>query len=254
MEAFLIRVAIDITKASGCFNAPINPETNEFTYVPIQEHRNPKSKLITTFEEFVEPCTNTGFDLPARLQKLPTHLDPDFSKLTYGDVDGIDLASKKMSYRGRPLKTLKENDVLVFYASLKPTKPSSSSKDKLIYAIIGLFVLKESYLSAAEFCRRGLGDSNAHTRCEYNDADIIFAAKSGKSGRLERCLPIGEYRDKAYRVNEPFLAEWGGFSNNTRGYLQRSGTLWRFKEPERFCNWLEGQLTKNQIHLIQRNN
>jgi len=31
--------------------------------------------------------------------------------------------------------------------------------------------------------------------------DLIIRGSPGLSGRLERCLPVGDYRDKAYRVN-----------------------------------------------------
>ncbi|MBU1398309.1 MAG: hypothetical protein KKH85_05395, partial [Proteobacteria bacterium] len=53
-------------------------------------------------------------------------------------------------------------------------------------------------------------DKNAHTRRPFDKTDIVIFAKSGLSGRLERCIPIGEYRDKAYRVTREILEDWGG--------------------------------------------
>ena len=62
----------------------------------------------------------------------------------------------------------------------------------------------------------------------------------GSSGRLQRCLPIGEYRDRAYRVRRDLLEEWGGLSVKD-GYLQRSARLPRFLDAPRFMDWLESQ-------------
>ncbi len=71
----------------------------------------------------------------------------------------------------------------------------------------------------------------------------------GSSGRLQRCLPIGEYRDRAYRVRRDLLEEWGGLSVKD-GYLQRSARLPRFLDPHRFMGWLESQ----RPVLMQANN
>ncbi|MGH8674911.1 MAG: hypothetical protein ACREVG_11440, partial [Burkholderiales bacterium] len=79
--------------------------------------------------------------------------------------------------------------------------------------------------------------------------DLIVRGRSGLSGRLERCLPIGEYRDRAYRVRRDLLDEWGGLSVRD-GYLQRSARLPRFLDAPRFLRWMERQ----QPALIQANN
>ena len=260
MKGYLIRVGIDQTKKSGSFNAPVNPETGEFAYVPIKETVPSRPGDFTAnYRDFIKPCHVLGKELPATLWQERTHLDPDFSKLTYGDIDGKDvgLENQRPNHRGRPLKDLEENDFLVFYASLERTKhlpDHAGYRDKLAYAIIGFYRVKDKPMSAKEFVRRGFADCNAHTRCEYNDAAIIISAKEGESGRLSKCIPIGEFRDRAYRVTEDLLRIWGGFSNNPTGYLQRSMILPEFAEPEKFLDWFYEKLTECQIVLINENN
>jgi hypothetical protein len=253
MNAYLVRVGIDITEESGHFNAPVDLETMEFAYVPIKESKEMLLECKRTFVEFISPCEKLGVELPSPLLNMHAHIDPDFSKLTYGDIDGKDPNTGKLNRRGRPLRKLQENDILVFYAGLKPIKYLSNDQDKLTYAIIGLYVIKERPISAHEFVRRGLRDDNAHTRCQYSEADIIIVAKPKQSGRLEKCIPIGKYCNKAYRVTKKLLDEWGGLYVND-GYIQRSARLPKFKDPERFYKWFNEQLRDRQTNLVQRNN
>ncbi len=69
------------------------------------------------------------------------------------------------------------------------------------------------------------------------------------SGRLARCIPIAEFRDRAYRVTKPLLKEWGGITVND-GYLQRSARLPEFNDAARFYKWFQRQKPK----LLPRNN
>jgi len=74
-------------------------------------------------------------------------------------------------------------------------------------------------------------------------------ARAGVSGRLSRCLPIGTYRDRAYRVRPDLLRAWGGLSVRD-GYLQRSARLPEFLDAERFHSWF----TNQRVPLITANN
>jgi len=62
-------------------------------------------------------------------------------------------------------------------------------------------------------------------------------------------LPIGEWRDRAYRVRRDVLEAWGGLSVKD-GYIQRSARLPQLSDPMRFQRWLA---SKKPI-LIQANN
>ena len=92
---------------------------------------------------------------------------------------------------------------------------------------------------------------NAHTRRELAaDADdVVVVAQVHLSGRLSRCLPIGDYRDRAYRVRKELLDEWGDISANN-GYLQRSAVFPRLLDPEKFLAWFKRQ----SVELVRRNN
>jgi hypothetical protein len=164
------------------------------------------------------------------------HLDPDFGHLTYGDQGA----------RARQLRAnLRCGDLVVFYAALADV----GAKRRLIYAIIGLFVVENSLLAAE--VRSEDRDINAHSRrvLKPGATDWIVRGQPGVSGRLVRCVPIGEYRDRAYRVRQDILTAWGGLSVKN-GYLQRSARLPRFLYPSQFLRWFEMQ----KPSLLQSNN
>jgi len=62
----------------------------------------------------------------------------------------------------------------------------------------------------------------------------------GESGRLKRCIPIGEWRNKAYRVRRDILKAWGGLDIND-GWITRSAYLPKFLDTERFYRWFKRQ-------------
>jgi len=164
------------------------------------------------------------------------HLDPDFVHLTYGD-------------QGERAKQLQNNlrvgDRIIFYAGLADTR----DKGRLIYAIIGMFVV-DQFLLAIQVSS-GERDINAHSRrvIEPDAQDLIVRARPNVSGRLKRCIPIGEYREGAYRVRKDLLDAWGGLSVKN-GYLQRSARLPRLLDPLQFLRWFDSQ----NPFLIQANN
>jgi hypothetical protein len=73
-----------------------------------------------------------------------------------------------------------------------------------------------------------------------NCSDIVMRGRPGASGRLQRCLPIGEWRSRAYRVRNDLLETWDGLSVRD-GFLQRSARLPEFLQPTRFFHWFESQ-------------
>jgi len=164
------------------------------------------------------------------------HLDPDFEHLTYGD-------------QGERAKQLQANlrigDLIVFYAGLA----DRHGPTRLVYALIGIFVIEQ--FSLAVNVSTEDRDINAHARrvLALDAKDLIVRARPKVSGRLKRCVPIGGFRDRAYRVRPDILNAWGGLSV-TNGYLQRSARLPRLLNPERFLRWLEMQGPM----LIQSNN
>ena len=246
MRAYLIRIGID--QAYGGWNAPVDPVTREFVYVPIPESRPMRPELKKTYEDIVPALTSFAQShvnaraalvrLPDALQSQQIHLDPDFSQLTYGDSG---------TRRGKGLTELgkDKDDVLVFYAGLKPVGPS---EHRLLYALIGFYRIAEVVCAGSVPKTRWA--ENAHTRCiKTEPSDVIVRGQPGASGRLRRCIVMGEFRDKAYRVQRPILDAWGGLSCKD-GFLQRSAVLPTFLEPTKFMRWFEAQ----RPELIAANN
>ena len=225
MKGLLVRVGIDLT--SGGWNAPVDPDTLEFAYVPIPD-RPQRPELATPYAA-VAPALRRfpGVTLPAALARRPMHLDPDFDRLTYGD-DG--------ARRGRGLAALEPGDVVVFFAGLRPTRPI---EHRLLYALVGLFRVREVVRADAIPPERWA--ENAHTRRRVRSpTDVVARADPASSGRFRRCVPIGEWRDRSYRVRRDLLARWGGLSCRD-GWLQRSGVPPAFRDPARFLAWLDAE-------------
>ncbi len=238
MKALLVRVGADQSKDGGRWNGPVDSKTDKFVYVPIPEDEEcpirpglecPYSRVQTALFEM-------GWLLPQQLSGKYMHLDPDFSCLSYGD-------------RGERAKQIKvklgEGDLLVFYAGLQDVHSNS----RLVYALIGLYVIDTIVLATS--VPKKDWDRNAHTRRDLAPGadDTVIFAKPGLSGRLERCLPIGEYRDRAYRVKPDILEAWGDLTVK-KGYLQRSARLPEFSAPAKFYRWFQAQ----GIPLCQRTN
>jgi len=229
MRAYLVRVGID--QAFGGWNAPVDPVTGAFVYVPIPEKAGTAFQpgLAKSYEPFRAALAGftTPKPLPDALLGLHPHLDPDFDALTYGD-NGL--------RRGKGLCDLIRDDVVVFFAGMRPT---ITCEHNLIYAIIGLYRVAEA-VRLRDIPRDRWAD-NAHTRkLTQGPDDIIIRAQPDVSGRLERAITIGEFRDKAYRVRRDLLATWGDLSCRD-GFIQRSAVPPAFKDPARFLSWFAAQ-------------
>jgi len=173
--------------------------------------------------------------LPPELQGQPVHLDPDFRYLTYGDQG-------QRAARIRSIVSESDNSFLSFYVSLRDVQTAA-----LVYAIIGFYWIAELVeASAVEKSRWG---ENAHTRRRANDGDVIVRAVAGKSGRLAKFIPIGDYRDRAYRIDKSILEAWGGLDVQD-GYIQRSVFLPEFANANRFLKWFFRQ----KPQLLNQNN
>jgi len=240
-KAILVRVGID--QAYGSWNAPVDPETREFVYVPIPDGA---AKTYTPgdargYEELAGGLAKFGARCgvsvccPEGLRLRQMHLDPDFDYLTYGDNG---------ARRGVKIARLRQNDLLVFYAGLR----SVVSPSELVYALVGLFVIEEVVRAMTIPAERR--HENAHTRWSTISAeDVVVRGRGGLSGRFDRCIPIGEWRDNAYRVRRDIEAAWGGLSVKN-GYIQRSAVPPELLNPRRFYRWFQAR----GVILLQRNN
>jgi hypothetical protein len=254
MKGLLVRVGIDQTTVSGGWNAPVDAKTWRFVYVPIRDatyndsgyidggERVYQSEVSPALAEFGRECGDpkgTAFQLPTHLSQQPMHLDPDFLTLTYGDSQT----------RGRKLIELDSGDFIAFYASLMPLPGQRSPwNGKLVYALIGFYELKGKPLDASVIpdADRSL---NAHTRwARIHEGDIVAHGLEGASGLFDQCIPIGEWRNRAYRVRVDLLSEWGGL-DITDGFIQLSPRLFEFDYPRRFRDWLEREFMNRKIRV-----
>jgi hypothetical protein len=247
MNGLLIRVGIDSSKESGKWNAPCRVD-GRFCYVPIHEHfenrpsRGPRfEKFYKEFKSYVDALEPRVW--PAHLKdNMPCHLDPDFRHLTYGDQG---------SRRGKRIREiLAPGDFIVFWAGLKSVKD-----ERIICSIIGFYVV--SYIVNATDIGRLDWHRNAHTRRKLNRNcdDIVVFAKPESSGRLRKYIKIGEYRERAQRVDKKLLKKWGPLCKKDRtkiknGYIHMSAALPIFGKPKRFLKWFKDQKPK----LIHANN
>ena len=231
MRALLVRVGID-SADDGHWNAPADPWSNKFIYVPIVETKPLRSGFERFYEELEPVLAACQQSLPLHLNGRRMHLDPDFENLTYGD----------QGRRAKQIESLTRGDVLAFYASLRNVE-----SERLVYALIGLFVVDQ--ICRANSVPRYLWGKNAHTRRLPKPDDIVVRAVPQLSGRCERLIQIGEYRDRAYRVTQPLLHNWGNLTVRD-GYLQRSARLPEFKDPQKFYRWFKDR----RVPLLHRNN
>jgi Nucleotide modification associated domain 3 len=236
LNALLIRVAADLSSGGGSWNGPVDSQSNEFAYVAIPEfnpthpgYEKPYSVLRPVLARFKRT-------LPTHLAAAHIHLDPDFEHLTYGD------SGQKAAQIQR---SLGPGDYAVFYAGLRDIRGAAS----LLYGIIG--ILEVDAVVPATTIGAHQRDINAHSRrvLESNARDVVVVGRPRSSGRLAKCLPIGEYRDRAYRVRRDLLDAWGGL-NVKDGYVQRSARIPSFRDPNRFLGWFSDQSST----LLQANN
>jgi hypothetical protein len=182
------------------------------------------------------PLAGMGATLPPHLSARDMHLDPDFDHLTYGDQGQ---RAKQI------LAKVRSGDLLVFYAGMRSVRPPSG----LVYALIGLYVVEK--IVPALTVPVAQRHENAHTRrvLAATATDIVVRARKGVSGRLLRCIPIGNYRSGAYRVWPRLLRSWGGLSAKN-GYLQRSARLPELLNAATFYDWFKAL----KPILVPRNN
>jgi hypothetical protein len=129
MNGLLVRVGIDST--DGRWNAPVRLASGEFAYITITDTKPLRHGMARRYDEFVPVAKRFGEQLPPELLGMPTHLDPDFDQLTYGD----------QGQRGKRITSLLiAGDLLAFFAAMRPVDGPAKP---LVYALIGLYVIKE---------------------------------------------------------------------------------------------------------------
>jgi len=236
MKGLLVRVGADQSEGGGWWNGPVDSRTREFVYVPIPDDGPFHPGLATPYSVVAPHLTGKWPSLPAYLSTRDMHLDPDFEWLTYGDQGE---RAKQI------LKKVGHGDMLVFYAGLRDIHPAQ----RLVYGIIGVSIIEDIVFTARVPKPRWRENAHTRRRVGYSASEIVVRSEPGASGRLAVMLPIGDYRNRAYRVEKSLLAAWGGLGVKD-GYLQRSARLPEFLDAPKFYRWFLG----TGIRLVHRNN
>jgi hypothetical protein len=250
MTGVLLRVGCDATEDGGGWNAPVDPITWDYAYVPIPDEEMKYKHICRcpTYDEFEASVQRFNRHLPPNLShESKVHLDPDFRSLTFGEP--FNKAKGCLSSRGQIIDQLKEGagDFIAFYAAFRPTQPHLCLH-RLAYCLFGiLFIERKTLVSKLEHEER---IKSAHGRREGAENDLVVRGDRANSGRFREAILIGEYRDKAYRVTKDLLNLWGGL-NVKNGYIQRSARPPLFEHSEQFLTWLYAQ--PESEHLLQEN-
>lgn len=247
MKGILLRVGADQTDAGGRWNAPVDPQTWRYAYVPITANEEQHEHIVPcpTYTRFQKQVAALDVALPPHLNgNTNVHLDPDFHSLTYGEPY---LASNgRRASRGRLIESLQKGDFIAFFAGFRPTRPSY--EHTLAYCLFGIFFV-QSVRQVKELTNAQRA-ACAHGRRKSALDDFVVHADPNHSGRFPRAIPIGEFRNNAYRVRRDLLQTWGGLSVRD-GYIQRSAQPPRFSQPTKFLNWLVSH--PQATPLIQKN-
>jgi Nucleotide modification associated domain 3 len=191
VRCLLVRVGADRSGGGGSWNAPVDSTSNKFAYVAIPETRAVHAGMEKPYSALAPVLSNFGVTVPDHLRARHMHLDPDFDYLSYGDQGA----------RAGQLRTkLSRGDRIVFYSGLKDVLDGP----RLVYAIVGIFVVENIVLATS--VPESAQSANAHSRRILAEGaqDIIVRGNPKLSGRLERCLPVGEWRNRAYRFGSTF--------------------------------------------------
>lgn len=95
MNAILLRVGVDSGKYAGEWNAPCNPESGDFVYVPVPAGDRPEEPSMKShYADIISPAlerfsadNDCHKPLRRKLKNSPAHLNPDFraGHLSYGN-------------------------------------------------------------------------------------------------------------------------------------------------------------------------
>ncbi|MGZ4864090.1 MAG: Nmad3 family putative nucleotide modification protein [Halobacteriota archaeon] len=212
MKALLLRVGID--KGSGGTYGPIFKD-GSFEFIPIPETY--RSCTATTYGERIgrkgKPLS--AYVQPA-LRHVPMHDDPEFETCTYGDP----------SLKRRYLLELSKEDLLVFYAGLKPFNHDNPEYPEALY-FVGYFTIGQvidfNWLSASERAAyRQRYPYNAHIKRGYAFENLVIAVGSKDSRLLNRALLVSEKRpDKSARPTFALSSKMEDMLGIS-GFIQRS--------------------------------
>src|SRR5579884_3381383 len=160
-----------------------------FEYVPIPENPKKASSRSLCFSQI--PARSGGSIeqfVPARHRGGLAHYDPEFDTYTYGDPT---------KYKRGQLLRLTREDLLVFYAGLRPLAQPTGSQ---LY-LIGYFTVEKVHeVTAAPLwpppCLQHLW-ANAHFRRNGCDPGLVVVEGASKRSRLlQKAVPLSDQQQQ----------------------------------------------------------
>ncbi|HHT18631.1 MAG TPA: hypothetical protein GXZ72_03630 [Methanobacterium sp.] len=228
----LLRVGID--KSSDGVLSPIFSD-GTFEYIPLSEKDDQTIENRTYYDIIGIKGKKLSIYLPKKIATRKVHMDPEFINFTYGDE------GKKATY----LRKLNHNDILVFYAGLKPYE--ENEYPEALY-IIGYFTIKDiidfknnkDEIDSINTIRTKFSH-NSHPK-RFNTNDLVFVVGDPeKSKLLDRPIQISQKKlnkiGRNYHAVSPEMEVLLGIE----GSIQRS-------IPPRFIN--DGKKLKNLKKLL----
>jgi hypothetical protein len=186
---FLANVGVN---ASHRFASPLFDD-GSFEFITIPETpadiRGENIVRYRDLKSFHDPNCDLTKYIPARLWDIPTHNDPEFETLTYGDNCG-------WSPRAAALKGMVPGDCLFFIVRLERWRSSSPTGEFGFY-LIGFLEIEEVFANVTErpdgAAMNCIG-RNAHVRRgltnqKYLDGFWVFAG-SQNSRRFKKAVPV----------------------------------------------------------------
>ena len=212
MKALLLRVGID--KGSDGILGPIFSD-GSFEYIPISETDKNSCETHTYTNTKGRSGHYLSYYLSDKIQNKKIHFDPEFETYTYGDI------KTKAKY----LTKLRKDDLLVFYAGLKPY--NHDNYPEALY-IIGYFTV-ENIIDFKTLEKKDQGlyskiySNNAHIKRSNLEEDLVIAVGDPARSRLmDRALLISnkklDKRGRPYNVVSKYMERLLGI----KGSIQRS--------------------------------
>ena len=177
----LLRVGMDLGFGGL---GPLFPG-GKFEYVPIPENPKKTSPRSLLFSQISARFGGSGEQfVPPRHRGAPAHYDPEFGTFSYGDPT---------KYKRGQLLRLGRDDLLVFYAGLRPRGQRSGSR---LY-LIGYFTVANVHDVQAEspWPPPSLERlwANAHFRRQSLDPGLVVVEGSPEASRLlEIAVPLSD--------------------------------------------------------------
>lgn len=180
-QILLLRVGMDLGFGSL---GPLFPD-GTFEYVPIPDNPRGASERSLFFQDI--PARSGGSlarFVPTRHCKGPAHYDPEFETFTYGDPS---------RNKRRQIRKLGRNDMLVFYAGLRPYEQNRGSKLYLIGYLVVLRVHEVTALNPWPPPAYERLWGNAHFRRSQGDEDLVVVEGDPITSRLlTHAIPLSD--------------------------------------------------------------